>query len=240
MDEQLERNLNIYFQCLTRQYRNNELTPVLEIIYDIVDKFDDDIMCFNNLISDNDVVRNNKSDFINSVINLFTRIVKDNRFNDLARYMEIINKCELSYAPIDYLYIMSYPKECYEESPKNYFEIFQRLTLKFLNTPVSLCVDAKIGYLLTTYKEYVKSFEVDNIDDMNRSTFFRRYGTYILADFYANDFDDISINDLFDYMCDNMEHLREFLALNNDDSVQIDKYIINKIKNNSRQEKKII
>ena len=239
MDEKLEKNLNIYFQCINKSYQNDDITPLLELLYDLVDKFDDDIMTYNSMMSNNDLVRINKSEFIEKAIKLLTKIVKDNRFNDLDKYMEIIKICELSYASIDYLYIMSYPKESYMESPKDYFDIFRRFTFKFLYVPEKLDTNVLIGNLLTVYKDYVRMFPVRNQHEIDKRNFFQGYGSCMLADFYANEYQDISINDLFDYLYNNIDELREFAALNNDGSIEADKHILDKIKRNKIQEKKL-
>ncbi len=239
MDEKLEKNLIIYYECLTRRYQNDDIEPLLELLYDLIDKFDDDIMTYNSMMSNNDIVRSNKSEFVEKLIELFTKLVKDNRFNDLDKYMEIIKTCELTFASIDYLYLMAYPKDYYTQSPKEYFDAFRRFTFKFLYTPVKLDQRVLIGKILTIYKDYVRIFSTTNLEELDKRSFFQAYGAYMLADFYANDYQDFTIYDVFDYLYENIDELREFAVLNDDGTIESDKYIIDKIKNNKIQGKKL-
>ena len=77
--------LEIYYDCLQEEYHNKEIEPLLPTLYGLVYCYERGIKegKYTNLFMDEDSINDLRIEFISKIISIFTRIVSDNKQNQV-------------------------------------------------------------------------------------------------------------------------------------------------------------
>ena len=241
------KNLNIYFECLYKTYQNEDIEPLIEFLYTLVDIYDDGLnKSFDINGVDANIVRINKAMFINTTIDLLTKLVKNNDYNFLENYLNFSYDNGARWNDIvNFLYALIYPKDFYQIDPKNFYSVFKTLTTDYAygdkqNNDYGL----EIQNYLEEYKKYYNNLDWVSLADMPKKIYFNYIISVVIGNLYMDNISYDKLPRVIEYVHDNLYYIKDFLNTNDSsnpyESFKLKKILVSKILSDIEDDKKKI
>lgn len=224
-----EKYLSIYYECLDGEYYNPSIEPLLEVLHHLVIGLEDDLSSDNttNYFMDEDNNDNRRADFISKLINVFTRIVYDNKQDqvlDACKLFVHINKNWLVIP--NELESFFYPQDAHLVDSHSYHSTWRNIISSYTYNEGYNAIDPKyfkaipdnMKQVLDLFKEYRDSIILNNIDDVDRKTRFNGYMNVVIAYFHKEKYDINIFPKVLDYVYNHAYDLDEFYKLNTNEN----------------------
>ena len=229
------KNLNIYFECLYKTYQNEDIEPLIEFLYTLVDIYDDGLnKSFDINGVDANIVRINKAMFINTTIDLLTKLVKNNDYNFLENYLNFSYDNGARWNDIVYfIYALIYPNDFYEKDPKRFYEVFKTLTTNYAYHKKNEMYYLRIENYLEVYKKYFDNLDWASLADMPKMMYFNYIISVVIGNLYMDEVSVSKLPKVLDYVHDNLYYIKDFLNTNDNnnpkDTIKLRRILFTKI-----------
>lgn len=244
--EKLEKNLNIYYECLCKVYENKDIEPLIDVLYTLVEIYDDGLHKTYDINGvDAKLVKNNKALFIDTTIEFFTKLVKNNDDNILEEYVNISFNNGAKWYDITYfLYALIYPSDYYNKDVKRYYGVFKTLATNYVYHENNDNYYIRIQQYLEEYKEYFDKIEWIPLKDLNRKIYLNHIISIVIANLYLDDITFYKLPKIIDYVYNNLEYIKDFMDTNSNktegDSYKLNRILVSKILSDIEDDKKAI
>ena len=246
MNSKMQKNLNIYFQCLFKSYHNEDIEPLIEVLYTLVEMYDEELNKNYDVNGpDANLIRKNKSAFIETLIDLFTKLIKNDDIYFLKDYIHFSFDYGAKWYDIEYfLYALIYPKDFYKKNNEKYYEVFKTLASNVAYKSDDDNYPLTIQQYLDEYKKYYSTLEWIPLKDFPKKLYFNYIMSIMIANFYVDDVTHYKIPRVVDYVFNNLEYIRDFLNTNGIDnkkeSNKLKEILVSKILSNIEDDKREI
>ena len=233
--ELMVKNLNIYFECLNNTYKNNDIEPLTEFLYKLVEIYDDGLNRSYDINGvDANLVRNNKAMFVDTSIEFLTKLVKNDDYLILQEYLDIsYNNGAKWYDIIYFIYALIYPKDFYEKDPKKFYEVFKTLTTNYAYHKKNEMYYLRIENYLEVYKKYFDNLDWASLADMPKMMYFNYIISVVIGNLYMDEVSVSKLPKVLDYVHDNLYYIKDFLNTNDNnnpkDTIKLRRILFTKI-----------
>ena len=246
--------LEIYYDCLQEEYHNKEIEHLLHILYGLVYCYERGIKegKYTNLFMDEDSINDLRIEFISKLINIFKRIVSDNKQNLVYDTCRLLISSKGNLSTINYwLKFMFYPQEAYLEDSKNYYltmnDIIYWHTTDSFKLDNYKSLDSDLKEMLYQYKEYLNNIPENIENDVYIKISFINYMQVVIAHYFKDKYDINIFPKVLDYVYQNIDYLDDLYEMNNIDNedhtlsdIYICKMLVEKIIDNCTKNSRII
>ncbi|MBP5684053.1 MAG: hypothetical protein J6X02_02210 [Bacilli bacterium] len=229
-----EGYLEIYNQCLNKNYHHPTVEPLIDVLYALVSQYEKELLNKRDYDS-HEVEYNNyyRLKFISAIIDLFGKIVLDNKQDKVLPTLSLLSKIHCNIKAEEsllYLKILFDSQKAYRENSSHYSTLFMNIfncylckeTYKRHGYIIAVRIDPKYYSaldsdfikLLDIYKEYKSRLDEKNIDP-EHMTHFQGYIKSIVIPHYYKDKCDVKLfPQVLDYVFNNLRQLGDFYELN--------------------------
>lgn len=205
--------LKIFNACLECNYKNEKLTPVLNVLYNIIEKYDF-YFTFLTMADHGNVVeyREQKKEFIRNLLLIMERIVKDNKYEHLSQAIEFIDQSfKLHFYYPEALELLYYPQELFEKSPGDFY-LRVNLICEKKNKYSKECYPFPIVDYINCIRDH--EYLVGRITRYESGSFFNQISYRIAAYSYLNNLPIETTIKMILYFSDNYHNFRDYYRLN--------------------------
>ena len=238
--------IKIFDECLNRTYNDEFYKPVLEVIYNIVSKYNDylDMLRNHNVCTNNGEREEMVIEFIDSLFGLMRKLINDNKYQHLNHDYAFLNKdIEIhDYAYVDYLELFYYKEETFNKNKEEFYNRFHELC----DTIYHLSETTIYPHEFASYVNRVNKF---------RTTFEKAFkdlttGYYVVEDYvdklaayaYVHNIPDSHLLNMFSCLMSNASSIDDYIHQNYNfrEYFQLECNVIDKIIGMSEGEKGVI
>ena len=249
----IEKNLEIYYECLKKEYKDPSIEPLLGTLYGLVRGYEQGIRegKYINLFMDKNSIDNLRAKYISQLLPLFTRIVKTNKQGKVYEACRFLLAYTKDISRIyNWLTFVFFPQDAYLEDSYEYYLTINNLISQYetgndMEKRIK-SLDADFYEILRQYENYLKKIPCRNRDEIYIHISFVNYMQAVIAHFYKEKYDISLFPKVLDYVFNNLGYLDDFVEMNNNNEDKdiidenITQMVINKIMDNCTKNNPII
>lgn len=207
-----ENEHNYYLKLYEDAYRNTIDDPKYNCVKTYLHK-----IVRHYYLKIKDVYYEPEVNMFKQILECFDKLIEENNFNNIdnnINYLFLINKFSVGFA--DQLYALMSPEKYYQKDQDDYFskihDCFYYYEFTYRNRECNKNSNSRIQEILECYMKYARTLP-DIIGMHEESTI----AYYIGALFYLTDKDINYLDDIYNYLFNNYEEIKNTFILNSDE-----------------------
>ena len=237
--------LTIYKECLEKKYYDPSIGSLHELLYRLVLSYEKSFqnndystyfisgnhdetnrkgipnVIYNPRVGDiEDIVFNPRLEFVAKLVEVFPKIVKDNRQDEVLDVCNMFLQIGIGWSRLPFaLKSFFYPKEANIEDSYRYHTIIMDIISSYtyetdIDSKYFRVLPNDLRIILDSLKKYRDNINPKSIDDVDHKTKFVGYMNVLVNYFYKNKYDINIFPKAMEYVFNHAEDLDEFRRLN--------------------------
>lgn len=210
--------IKIYEECKNRTYHNTKLEPLINYLYDIVNKQDKNIKqaCnYSNKEESKKYYNNSKMSFIKELLEIFNKMIDYDNYNDLDEVLKLFNNSKLEWTQL-YEYLSTiYNKDEYYRTDNFYYNfMIVELSRQMRIGDIKGEYNFPLFKMISVYKKYNDIIDNNPNRPAGIIRFFDRITPRIISYFHLDDYSVEDLDSLLNDIVNNYQDYNSYFELN--------------------------